>query len=174
MIHRATFFQRLGLPPTHPKFPPKVLLHAMIAAASRYTSSDALSSAGTHIFTIPKFPRRPNPLDLSQAAYTTDSATTPGSTNGSTAPSSESLRSGARDAAGCPYARKHWIAPLEHREFADWHYARAADDIKTNIARGQDLMATLQGRWTKRSDKETSDICLAQILLTMGHFYNAA
>jgi hypothetical protein len=45
----------------------------------------------------------------------------------------------------CPYYSHDWVSPLEHREFANWHYAMAAEEIKANLAAGKNLLATVQG-----------------------------
>ncbi|WVQ70792.1 hypothetical protein IAR50_000314 [Cryptococcus sp. DSM 104548] len=39
VIHRQSLLARLSLPPTHPEFPHKSLLHAICAVASRYTAA---------------------------------------------------------------------------------------------------------------------------------------
>ncbi|WVQ85932.1 hypothetical protein IAT38_008100 [Cryptococcus sp. DSM 104549] len=46
IIHRQTFLRRLALPPTHPDFPQRSLLHAICAVASRW-------SASVHVRSIP-------------------------------------------------------------------------------------------------------------------------
>lgn len=130
MLHRATFLARLSLPPTHAKFPPRVILHAIVAAASRYTSSDALQGTGSYMFTIPKF------KDASSVGSSSDN--TPSG-------SSPSSNTSDKPRVSCPYYPHDWVSTLEHREFENWHYAMAAEEIKSNLLSGKNLLATVQG-----------------------------
>ena len=44
ILHRPTFLKRLTRPPTHPDFPHVALLHAICAAAGRYTAAVRVAS----------------------------------------------------------------------------------------------------------------------------------
>lgn len=44
VLHRQSFLARLALPPSHPEFPQRALLHAICAAASRYSAAVSVRS----------------------------------------------------------------------------------------------------------------------------------
>lgn len=44
VLHRQSFLARLALPPSHPEFPQRALLHAICAAAARYSAAVSVRS----------------------------------------------------------------------------------------------------------------------------------
>ncbi|KIR27824.1 hypothetical protein I309_03144 [Cryptococcus deuterogattii LA55] len=44
ILHRQSFLARLALPPSHPEFPQRALLHAICAAAARYSAAVSVRS----------------------------------------------------------------------------------------------------------------------------------
>ncbi|OCF35875.1 hypothetical protein I316_02368 [Kwoniella heveanensis BCC8398] len=59
-IHRQTFLTRLALPPTHPDFPHTSLLHAICAAAARYTAAVKCRPIGESIEKLTQDAKRAN------------------------------------------------------------------------------------------------------------------
>ncbi|WVQ95303.1 hypothetical protein IAU59_002398 [Kwoniella sp. CBS 9459] len=59
-IHRQTFLTRLALPPTNPDFPHTSLLHAICAAAARYTAAVRCRPIGESIEKMNQDARRAN------------------------------------------------------------------------------------------------------------------
>lgn len=121
MLHRATLFSNLQLPPSHPKFPATSLLHAILAVTASYLSPDAIASRAY-------FPVGASSTDIHHPNFDF----TPG-TSGLHPAFSFSSNTNATDES-----------PLNR--FQMWHRRKSFEAMCQHVKTGQKVLQGIQGK----------------------------